>query len=403
MSLMWLRIKLKNERMKIAALAIILSVSFIFAVPANGSRVRASTKKHIELGKYAAQSRDYDQSIQHYKEALNTSPRSKTILFTLGALYQKTGEYEKAEKVYNKLVDLYPLDANTRLCRGGLFLAQNRIDLAVNELQKATELDRENSAAYRNLGFAQLIGGAAYSAVKSLEKAAYLNTNDALIYFDLGVAYNKLGKTKKALKAFRSGLAIDNSVAGKQTYTKVLEDCEGDRLTTAISSFNNNNFKKAKKGFKSLISDFPDHALLYVYLGHTLHFKNPPEPFAAEATYRKALANLKYTVLTPLQNAYLLDNLGMIRMNLGDYAEAEYLFQKAVDKNTEYPVAYFNYGCMLARRGLYDTAAVSFAEAARYDKNFVNYVSSHAALDDFRMSAAYTNFLNTFKQEIRME
>ena len=389
---------LLNCKNIITILTLIFIIGWVSVIPVIASRTSENVKKHIKLGKYAAQSSDYDRSIQHYKEALNTSPRSKTILFTLGALYQKTGEYEKAGKIYNKLVDLYPLDANAHLCRGGLFLVQNRLDLAVNEFQMATELDRENSAAYRNLGYAQLIGGAAYSAAKSLEKAANLNTNDALIYFDLGVAYSKLEKTKKALRAFRKGLAIDNSFAGKQTYTQILEDCEGDQLTTAISNFNNNNFKKAKKEFKNLISDFPDHALLYVYLGHTLHFKKPPEPFAAETAYRKALSNLNFTVLTPLQNAYLLDNLGMIRMNFGDYAEAEDLFKKAVDKNTEYPVAYFNYGCMLARRGLNDPAAVSFAEAARYDKHFVNYVSSHAALDDFRKTSAYTNFLSTFKQ-----
>jgi len=378
---------------------IIASLTLIFVFAAEASRESATVKKHIELGKYAANFRDYDRAAQHYEEALKSAPKSKTVLFTLGALYQKSGRYDKAEEIYNKLVKLYPFDANAYLCRGDLFLSKKRIGLAVNDLQKATELDRENSAAYRNLGYAQLLGGADYSAMKSLEKAAELNKNDALIFFDLGVAYNKLGKTKKALKTIHKGLAIDNSVAAKQTYTDILEDCEGDRLTTAISDFNNNKFKKSEERFGKMINDFPDHALLYVYLGHILHFKKPAEPFAAEAAYRKAIANLKYTVLTPLQTAYLLDNLGMIRMNFGDYAEAEELFKKAVDENTDYPVAYFNYGCMLARRGRNDTAAVSFAEAARYDINFINYVSSHAALDDFRKSAAYTNFLNSCKQE----
>jgi len=382
--------------MKIVAL---ITVLFIFAFTATASRTSESVKKHIKLGKYAAESRDYDRAVKHYKEALKASPKSKEILFTLGALYQKTGEYDKAKNIYKKIIDMYPLDANAHLCLGDLYLAQNRINYAVDELQKATEFDRENSVAYRNLGYAQLLGGAAYSASKSLERAVALNTNDSLAYFDLGVAYNKLGKSKKATRIFQKGLSINDSIAGKETYTKVLEDCEGKSLTEVISNFNNNNFKKAEKEIKSLLQDYPDHALLYVYLGHTLHFKKPPEPFAAEMAYRKALKKLKFTVLTPLQMAYLLDNLGMIRMNFGDYAEAEELFRKAVDENTDYPVAYFNYGCMLAKRQQYDTAAVSFAEAVRYDKHFINYVSSHAALDDFRKSAAYTNFLNSCKNK----
>ena len=390
-----------NSRQKMLLMrnVIMAAVFFIFAVTATASRTSENVKRHIKLGKYAAESRDYDRAVKHYKEALKASPRSKEILFTLGALYQKNGEYDKAKNIYKKIIDMYPLDANGRLCLGGLYLAKNRLDYAVDELQKATELDRENSAAYRNLGYAQLLGGAAYSASKSLERAVALNTNDALAYFDLGVAYSKLGKSKKATRAFQKGLTINNSFAGKETYTKVLEDCEGKSLTAAISDFNSNNFKEAEKKFKNLIRDYPDHALLYVYLGHILHFKSPPEPFAAEMAYRKALKKLRYTILTPLQMAYLLDNLGMIRMNFGDYTEAEEFFRKAVDENTDYPVAYFNYGCMLARRQQYNTAAVSFAEAARYDKHFINYVSSHAALDDFRKSAAYTNFLNSCKNE----
>jgi len=295
--------------MKIVALAIVL---FIFALTATASRRSESLRKHVKLGKYAAETRDYDRAVKHYKEALKTSPGSKEVLFTLGALYQKTGEYDKAKNIYKKIIDMHPLDANARLCLGDLYLAQNKLDYAVGELQKATELDRENSAAYRNLGFAQLLGGAYYSASKSLERAVALNTNDALACFDLGVAYSKLGKSKKATRIFQKGLAINNSFAGKETYTKVLEDCEGEVLTAAISAFNNNNFKKAEKEIRNLIRDYPDHALLYVYLGHTLHFKRPAEPFAAEMAYRKALRKLKYTVLTPLQMAYLLDNLGMM-------------------------------------------------------------------------------------------
>ena len=104
-----------------------------------------------------------------------------------------------------------------------------------------------------------------------------------------------------------------------------------------------------------------------------------------------------FDFLKPDEYVYLLDNLGMIRMNFGDYAEAEELFRRAVNKKTDYPVAYFNYGCMLARRGLYDAAAVSFAEAVRRDKHFVNYVANHIALSDFRKSDAYSNFVNSCK------
>jgi len=377
----------------------LLFFAAFFAGSIAASRADDTLRKHIELGKYAAQFRDYDRAAQHYEAALKESPRSKTILFTLGALYQKTSEYDKSEKIYKKILEFYPLDSQAHLCLGDLYIANNRLNLAVNELQKATELDRENAAAFRNLGYAQLLGGAINSAKKSLEKAVELNPKDHLALFDLGYTYHKLGKNKQAIKTFQKALAIDNSIAGKTTYTDILKNIEGERLNKAINDFNNNHFEKAKKEFIDLINEFPDHALLYAYLGHTLHFKNPPEPFAAESAYRTAIEKLKFTVLSPTQAAYLYDNIGMIRMNLGDFGEAEFFFKKAVDEDTDYPVCYFNYGCMLARKKLYTAASVAFADAARRDKNFIKYVSTHAALNEFRKTAAFTNFLNTCKQK----
>ena len=385
--------------MKSFQLAKSLFIFLIFALQTQAARSNANVKKHIELGKYSASFRDYDRAAQHYEAALKEAPHSKELLFTLGALYQKTGEYDKSEKFYKKLLDLYPLDAHAHLCIGDLYLAQNRLDRAVDELQKATELDRENSAAFRNLGYAQLLGDAINSAKKSLEKAVELNPKDPLALFNLAFVYNKLGKKKKAVRTFQKAIKIDNSVAGKETYTDFLIENEGEKLKQAIDDFNKNNFKKAENKFRKLIDDFPDHALLYAYLGHTLHFKQPPEPFAAENAYRTAIQKLKFTVLKPRQAAYLYDNIGMIRMNLGDFPEAEHFFKKAVDEQTDYPVCYFNYGCMLARKGQFDAASVAFADAARRDKNFVKYVSTHAALANFRKTAAYTNFLNTCRQK----
>ena len=148
-------------------------------------------------------------------------------------------------------------------------------------------------------------------------------------------------------------------------------------MNAAISEYKKNNFTKAEAKLRKIIEQFPDYALAYVYLGHTLNHMVPPKPIKAETAYRQALAACRYNLLKPDEYVYLLDNLGMIRMNFGDYAEAEELFRRAVNKKTGYPVAYFNYGCMLARRGLYDAAAVSFAEAVRRDKHFVNYVANH--------------------------
>jgi len=370
---------------------------------AKGARIGREAQKHVDLGRYVAEFRDYERAAAHYEMAVEKSPRSKTLLFTLGALYQKSADYAKAEKTYKKLLHLYPLDSDAHLCLGNLYLAQERADLAVKEFQQAADLNRDNADAYRNLGYAEMLGGAPYSAVQSLKKAVELDPTDQLAHFDLGMAYHQLGKEKLARKAFRSGLAIQGEGAsdGKRAYTDVLAACTGERFEAARSAYRSNDFARAEVALKDLVREFPDYALPNAYLGHVLHHQAPPRPLEAEAAYRQALEALEYTVLEPDEYVFVLDNLGMLRMNMGDYAGAEELFRQAVAIGTDYPVAYFNYGCVLARRKQFEAAGVAFSDAVLRDRHFLEYVGHHAALKEFRGTAAYTNLVDSFKTEVR--
>ena len=209
----------------------------IFAVTvANSSQLN----QHIKLGKYAAEFHDYDRAAQHYEDALKKSPKSKSVLFILSALYQKSGDYAKAEKILKKLLVYYPLDSDAHLCLGNIYLAQNRINIAVKEFQQATDLNRDNAAAYRNLGYAQLIGGASYTAIQSLKKSIELNPTNALTYFDLGLAYHNSGDIKLAVKSFHNGFKLKNTTEGKSLYTMVIEKSAEKEMNAAISEYKRN-------------------------------------------------------------------------------------------------------------------------------------------------------------------
>mgnify|MGYP003793044957 FL=1 len=355
---------------------------------------RNEAKKHMDLGRYVAEMRDYERAAMHYETALEKSPRSKPVMFTLGALYVKMGEHEKAEALYRRMIGMYPFDADARLCLGNVYLAQERADEALRQFEQASELNRRDAQAFRNRGFAELQLGQYVNALKSLQRAAELNPTNALTYFDLGMTLFMLARTNEACRAFRSGVALEPSAEGRRTYTDVLDACAGPQLRAAQAAYRSNDFATAELLLDSLARAYPDYALVHAYAGHVFHHQKPARFMEAETAYRRALEARALTILTPLDYALVLDNLGMICFNTGNYDEAELLWRRAVVLNTRYPVVYFNYGLALARKGGYDAAAVAFADAVRRDGAFAAYVSHHAALDEFRASAAYTNFLS---------
>lgn len=373
----------------------------LLAAPSHASwfSFRNEAKKHMDLGRYVASLGDYERAAQHYELALEQNPRSKPIMFTLGALYAKLGEHEKAEELYRRLVSTYPFDADARLCLGNAYLALDRPADALAQFEQATHLNRKDPRAFRNRGFAELQLGQFVNALKSLQRAAELDPTNALTYFDIGITLFFLARTNDACRAFRTGLALESSGEARRTYTDLLDACAGLQLRAAQAAYRSNDFLTAELLLADLANRFPDYALVHAYAGHVYHHQKPAKFEEAEAAYRRALAARAYTILPRLEYVLVLDNLGMIRFNLGDYAEAESLWQKAVALDTPYPVVYFNYGLALARRGLYDAAAVAFADAVRRDPSFTSYVAHHAALDQFRASPAYSNFLHTIARE----
>ena len=367
-----------------------------FSLVATASNSKKETQKYINLGKYAAEFKDYKRAINHYQNALKESPRSKPVLFSLVALYQKINDYENAEKISKSIVEYYPLDAEAHLILGNIYLIKNKLGSAIKEFKEVVHIDRENATGFRNLGYAELSAGAGHSAVKSLKQAEKLDPNDATILFDLGLAYGLTDDKKKAVKTFRKALNLRNDADGKIAYTDFLFSCVKEKFKDAKADYKSNNFDRAERKFKKIADEFPDFPLTYAYLGHLNFHQKPPQFAKAAAAYSKALLAKKYTIIKPKEYVFILDNLGMIYLKSGNFDEAESLFKKAVELQTDYPVPYFNYGCMLARRELFDPASVSFADAVRRDENFLNYIKNHAGLEQFRASGAYTNLLNSF-------
>jgi tetratricopeptide (TPR) repeat protein len=215
----------------------------------------------------------------------------------------------------------------------------------------------------------------------------------------MGMAYFSLGRTNAACAAFAKGLELNPSADGRLTYTEVLKGCAKDRFSVGEQAYRDGRFEDAIDILGDVARDFPDFAPAYAYMGHAYSHSRPSNPVRAEDAYRRALEAAQRYVLPASERAVVLDNLGMIRMEYGDFEEAHSLLARAVDLDTDYPVAYFNFGCVLALAGRHTEASVAFADAVRRDTNFLTYVSHHSGLAAFRATQAYTNLVQSFQTE----
>ncbi|RLB06517.1 MAG: hypothetical protein DRG50_05475 [Deltaproteobacteria bacterium] len=80
-----------------------------------------------------------------------THPRDRDALFTLALAFKREGDYEKARKYYQKVMDLNPSDPEVISNLGNLYLALGEPEAAIRLYQQAIKLDPYNGVYYFNL------------------------------------------------------------------------------------------------------------------------------------------------------------------------------------------------------------------------------------------------------------
>lgn len=100
----------------------------------------SSAGAYAILGEICLQSNNLDQAYQYLRLALIYAPNNLSALFTLSNYYQKTDDNKKAEKIYKKIVKLYPEYAQGYYLLGIYYEKSGNLKTAVRYLRQATKL-----------------------------------------------------------------------------------------------------------------------------------------------------------------------------------------------------------------------------------------------------------------------
>jgi tetratricopeptide (TPR) repeat protein len=242
------------------------------------------------------------------------------------------GNPAEAEKSYAALAERYPNDTGILLDLATAQGAQGEIARAVESLQKATTLDRNDPRAWYLLGKNTILMGDATRAVNDyLARALALHKQlgnvqgQGDVLNAMGVAYHELGQYAPALENYTAAADLMRRVGN----------------------------------LRGVATSLKNRARVYVAMGR----------FAEAEPDLRAARRIYQDIGDPGGLANVLDDVGVLHEGRGDFAHARASFEEALrirrDLGDERQLAqsYDNVGYALFMEGQYDNALVYWQQA----------------------------------------
>jgi tetratricopeptide (TPR) repeat protein len=144
----------------------------------------------ITLAQVQLQAKRFDEALAAAQKALGVSAKpddQENAEFTLGSIYERQKQYDKAEEAFKKVLATDPLNGPAANYLGYMLADRGvRLDESVRYIQKALQTEPNNGAYLDSLGWAYLKMHRPDLAEEPLKRAARLISDDPTILEHLG-------------------------------------------------------------------------------------------------------------------------------------------------------------------------------------------------------------------------
>jgi tetratricopeptide (TPR) repeat protein len=235
---------------------------------------------YLRLGFCRNQLQQYDAAIAAYLEALKSQPKDVKVNYSLAEAYEKAGQLEKAEEIYNTLARINPSDAES-------YYRQ-----VIRMYDGAEQFDRAAAAA---------------------RKIVDLDPKNTMNVYNLGLMYLKMKNYDEAIAAFKQCVAVKPDFATAWV-----------QLGSAY--FNQKKYREAIEPYKKYTELMPDDPVGWLNVGVSYMFIASATKSAKD--FEMALAPMKKAVDLKPDNANALYNLAIVYLNLKDKLSAQDIYKK---------------------------------------------------------------------------
>ena len=168
---------------------------------------RWSYKDFFNLGKVYQTLTKYSNAVRAYVRATEIDPASAPAHLGAAQSYYQLKDYKNALKYGKKAGKLDPNDAQIQSVLGDVYGANKDFDGAVASYKRALEIDANNPQATSSLAVAYLRTGKVEAAHELLSNLVAQNPTSAA-YQQLGYANLKLKRTDDAVAAYRNAVEL---------------------------------------------------------------------------------------------------------------------------------------------------------------------------------------------------
>ena len=174
------------------------------------------------------------------------------------------GYYEEAIKYYRIYLNDYPNSVNARSSIASSYLNLKEYQKAIDEFEKAKEMDPRIFKDYQNLGLSYLRSGNYLKAKSTFLRAVELNPEDYMALGNLAIVQTYLKENDQALENYKKAFALHPE----------LENLKFD-YASLLASMGKND--EAIKVYQEYIKAYPEDSNAYLNLGILYQNLNNPK------------------------------------------------------------------------------------------------------------------------------
>jgi len=174
-----------------------------------------SSIAHSNLGVALGERGQWDEGIQHQREALRINPAYAEAHNNLGLALVQRGELAMATMHYREAARIRPDYADAYLNLGNALVSQGQPGPAIESYRKSVRLNPLNARAHYNLGTTLAKSGEFEEAVREFRMTLQIEPAHMMAHLNLGTALAMRGDLASAIDHFQQVLRIDprNAVA----------------------------------------------------------------------------------------------------------------------------------------------------------------------------------------------
>lgn len=295
----------------------------------------------LKRAKNAVLSRDFSLALRIYNSLLKDDPSNTEYLRSVGSIYEKTGDDQKALEYYARILKVSNTDFNALNSIGGIYRRLKIYDKAIMVLQKALATGQNDAEVNYNLGFTYKLMNENKKAIECFESVIDQNPNDVLAYNHLGSIYYQNKEYNKSIMTYKMGLQIDSNHPILHYNLARSYEAINDQ-SNAVLSYEAS--LRGKPGWIDAVRDYSDLLLrqnkskaaleivkksidLHAGMKEPLYLKG--KILFAQNNYLMAEESLEAAASDAIQNYEILSLLAQVYEEEERYFEAEEMITKA--------------------------------------------------------------------------